>query len=117
MEQTNNNKVMEKIILIIILLFIVASESTAQYCIKKCKTTQKMYFLLLAIFMYALVCLGLYKAYDYNTMGMANVMWSGLSIVAITMIGIIYFHETITYLDIMGVVLVFIGMFLIYMKE
>lgn len=115
--ETKNDKFMEKLILIIVLLFIVASESTAQYCIKKCKTTQKWYFLLLAVLMYGFVCLGLYKAYDYKTMGIANLMWSCMSIVAIALIGIIYFHEKITFYDLLGVVFVFIGFILIYMKE
>ena len=115
--ESKNDKLIEKVILIVVLLFIVISESTAQYCIKKCKTTHKMYFLLLAILMYGLVCLGLYKAYDYKTMGIANLMWSCLSIVSIALVGIIYFHEKITFYDLLGVVFVFIGFFLIYMKE
>ncbi len=115
--ESQNDKLIEKIILICILLFIVASETTAQYCIKKCKTTHQWYFLLLAVLMYAFVCIGLYKAYDYKTMGMANLMWSCMSIITIALVGIIYFHEKITFYDLLGVVFVFIGMFLIYMKE
>lgn len=115
--ETNNDKLIEKILLIILLLFIVVSESTAQFFIKKCKTTRNWQFLLLAVLMYSLVCLGLYKVYDYKTMGVANLMWSCMSIVSIALVGIIYFHEKITFYDLLGVVFVFIGFFLIYMKE
>lgn len=115
--EIKNDKLIEKVVLIVVLLFIVLSESTAQFCIKKCKTTQKWYFLGLAVIMYGFVCLGLYKVYDYKTMGIVNLMWSCMSIVAIALVGIIYFHEKITFYDLLGVVFVFVGFFLIYMKE
>lgn len=111
----NTEVLVRNAILIGILLFIVGTESCAQYFLKKCKTTQRWHFFLIAVFFYALVCLGLYNMYDYKDMGVVNLMWSCLSIISIIMIGVIFFHEEINWFDIMGIVFVFIGFGFIFL--
>jgi len=104
------------LLIIAILVFIVIAEGSAQYCVKKCKVHQKLHFFLLAVFFYSLVCFGLYNMYSFREMGMVNLMWSCLSIVNIITIGVIFFHESLTRWDILGVIFVFIGFGLVFLK-
>lgn len=106
----------EKIIIVGLLLLIVGSEAMAQYCLKRCKLTQKWHFYLLAVLCYALVCFGLYNMYGYKTMGIVNLLWSCMSIIAIILIGVIFFHEAVTIYDMIGVAFVFIGFGFIFIK-
>ena len=102
--------------MVTILLFIVASEALAQTCIKKCKVTQKWHFFLLAVLFYSLVCVGLYTMYGYKTMGIVNLIWSCLSILSILTVGVVFFHEEINRYDIAGIILVFLGLGLVFVK-
>lgn len=99
-----------------ILLFVVASEASAQYCVKSCRVHQKMHFFFLAVFFYSLVCVGLYNLYCFRDMGMVNLMWSCISIITIITVGIIFFHETITKWDVLGIIFVFVGFSLVFIK-
>lgn len=103
-------------VMLALILFIVASEAIAQACIKKCKMTQKWHFYLLAVFFYGLVCAGLYNMYSYKSMGIANLLWSCLSIITMLTVGVIFFHEEVNYYDILGIILIFSGLALVFIK-
>jgi len=106
----------KSIILLFIILFIVISEAIAQYCVRRCKDEQKWHFFILAVFMYSLVCMGLYIVYGFKTMGIVNLLWSCLSIVSILTIGTVYFHDEINIYDIVGIFIIFIGFGLVFVK-
>jgi multidrug transporter EmrE-like cation transporter len=42
-------------------------------------------------------------------MGLVNVLWSGLSILIILSTGALFFNETITKLDMVGVIFIILG--------
>ena len=111
----NREELVRNAILVGILLFIVSSEACAQYFLKKCKTTQRWHFFMIAVFFYSLVCLGLYNMYGYREMGVVNLMWSCLSIITIILVGVTFFHESINWYDIIGVIFVFIGFGFIFL--
>lgn len=98
------------------LIFIVLSEAIAQYCIRRCKEEQKYHLFILGIFFYAFVCVGLYIMYGFRQMGIVNLIWSCMSILTIMSIGVVFFHEQINIYDILGMVLVFCGLVLIFIK-
>lgn len=99
-----------------LLVFIVLAEAGAQYCIRRCKEEQKLHLFILGVFFYAFVCMGLYFMYGFRQMGIVNLMWSCMSILTIMIIGVIFFHEHIDIYDIMGMILVFSGLVLIFIK-
>ena len=99
-----------------LLVFIVASEAVAQYCIRRCKEEQKYHLFLLGVFFYAFVCMGLYFMYGFRQMGVVNLIWSCMSILTIMMVGIIFFHEQVNVYDLIGMILVFTGLVLIFIK-
>lgn len=93
---------------------IVITESTAQYHIKKSKTTNNLMYLLVAVLCYMVICGLLYKCYDYHEMGMTNLIWSILSILSIMIVGHIAFHEDLNNYDIFGILLCIIGLYFIF---
>lgn len=46
-------------------------------------------------------------------MGLVNVLWSGISVLAVVSVGAIYFDETITTMDIAGIMLILAGIGLV----
>jgi drug/metabolite transporter (DMT)-like permease len=105
------------LLLFIILLFIVICEAIAQCCIKKCKLTKKIEFYILGVFFYSMVCLGLYKMYSFQPMGLVNLLWSCMSIIIVILLGMTIFHEKITIYDFIGIILIFIGLFFVFIKD
>ncbi len=93
---------------------IVIVESTAQYHIKKSKTTNNLMYLLVSVLCYIIICGLLHKCYDYDDMGMTNLIWSVLSIVTIMIIGHVAFKEHINKFDILGIVFCIIGLYFIF---
>lgn len=77
--------------------------------------TQYQYYFY-ALMLYAVVCYLLVKTYDYQGMGLVNVLWSGISILFGLFAGAIFFKESITDLDKIGVICVITGISLIVYK-
>jgi multidrug transporter EmrE-like cation transporter len=50
-------------------------------------------------------------------MGLVNVLWSGISVLVILSLGVLYFGEKITMLDKIGVCLVLVGIGLIVYEK
>lgn len=93
-----------------IILLIVICETTAISCVKKYHNSDGSQFLILAVLCYALVCILLNYSLDYkDNVGMVNVIWSGISVFAVVLAGIIFFHEKIHMHDIIAGALVTTG--------
>jgi len=103
---------MGKVLAIISLIVIV--ETTAQYHIKKSKITNNLMYLLVAVLCYMVICGLLHKCYDYDDMGMTNLIWSVLSIVSIMIVGHLAFKEQINGFDLFGILLCIIGLYFIF---
>lgn len=106
----------QSILVAILLIFIVLSEATAQFCLRKCKKEQKFHLFLLGVFFYSLVCLGLLNMYSMKEIGIVNFMWSCMSIITVLIIGVIVFHEQINRYDFIGLIFVFFGLGLVFLK-
>lgn len=88
----------------------VVGQSSLQYYHKE--TSEYQYFLI-AVLCYAMVCYLLLQSYNYKGMGIVNTLWSGTSIIVILFVGIFFFNEKIYIGDIIGIILILIGFFLI----
>lgn len=97
--------------------FIIIFETLAQNSFKECHTNGKMLGFMLGVSFYGAVGYFLIKTYGYETMGIVNVLWSALSVVAIMLLGHYYWNEQITKNDIAGSILAFIGIVLIMMDD
>jgi multidrug transporter EmrE-like cation transporter len=94
-----------------IVVLISLAECAGQGCLKTYYAQpNKIHLYALGILFYAVVCSLLVLSYRYKDMGLINVLWSGVSILIIVSVGIIFFGEPITQLDIAGIFLILLGM-------
>tara|TARA_B100001287_G_scaffold208068_1_gene177039 strand:- start:105 stop:482 length:378 start_codon:yes stop_codon:yes gene_type:complete len=103
--------------LVIIIAAIVISETFAQYYIKQYHEIPSKYYYMMGIGFYTLVVYFLNKSYDYTTMGMAQVLWSGLSCISILMVGRIFFGEKVDANEWIGMTLILLGVIITQLKK
>lgn len=94
---------------IILILLIVLSESTAQFFIKKYDKIPVLYYYSYGVFFYLLVIFLLTKVYKNTGMGIVQLLWSGLSVISVLMIGHFMFGEKIHSNEWIGMILILSG--------
>jgi multidrug transporter EmrE-like cation transporter len=104
----------DKHILIPIILFVVLFESIAQFHIRKGRELESQLYTLIGLVSYCVVGLLLFKCYEFEGVGMVNLIWSVLSIVSMTAIGYMFFDEEINKYDLLGIGLCLTGMYFIF---
>ena len=100
-----------------IIALIILLETVAQYHIKNSKVSNNIYLIFVSIILYSIICFLLRACYSYTTMGLANLIWSVMSILTVMMVGYFAFNETLTYNDVIGLVLCVIGLYLIFVAD
>lgn len=80
---------------ILIILLIVLAECTAQSYTNKYHHNGNLHLYLTAVAFYGIVVYLLSKAHKYTSMGIANAIWSALSIIAVTLTGWLFFNQKI----------------------
>lgn len=105
--------------LILLILAIVVCDSISQSCIKQSLITDKYNNLLFisAICIYPLICFLLLKCYSYKSMWSINLIWSVLSIISVTLFGVIIFNEKLSKNDIIGSILCIFGIYFIFLDK
>lgn len=100
--------------LLLIIVSISLCEALGQSCLKyfNMNSDQPQYYLFALLF-YAAICYLLVKSYNYRGMGVVNAVWSGLSVFAVLMSGILFFGEKIAVSDLIGAVSIVFGVFMI----
>lgn len=99
---------------ILLISAITISEVVAQYFIRKYHSDNAKYMLLgLASILYLSIVFMLLKTYEFEKMAIANVLWNGLSTIAIAMIGYYAFEESLSFLQIVGFGVIIFGILLI----
>jgi multidrug transporter EmrE-like cation transporter len=106
----------EMIALLGLVVLISISECLGQSCLKSFYGDQsRKYLYFLGVLFYSFVCLLLVFSYKYKGMGLVNVLWSGISVLTVVSVGAIYFDETVTPMDIFGILLILTGIgFVVY---
>lgn len=101
---------------IILLLALIMSicELIGQSCLKYLnKNPSKYHYYFMAVLFYSIICYLLLESYKYKSMGLMNIIWSGISILIVITVGITFFGETISFSDKIGVFFVLLGLFFI----
>jgi multidrug transporter EmrE-like cation transporter len=99
-----------KIFLLGLVLLISISECLGQSCLKTYhENPSKLWLWILGVLFYTIVCALLVMSYKYKGMGIVNVIWSGISVLIIVSTGVLFFEETITWLDKIGIALILTG--------
>jgi multidrug transporter EmrE-like cation transporter len=107
-----------KISLLLLILAISISECIGQSCLKKYNLDpEKTYLYISGVIFYSIVCALLVMSYKYKGMGLINVLWSGLSVLVIVSTGILFFNESITFLDKVGILLIITGIVYVILEN
>jgi multidrug transporter EmrE-like cation transporter len=101
-----------------LIILIAISECAGQSCLKSLYANpSRTYLYFLAVLFYGIVCLLLVLSYKYKGMGLINVLWSGLSVLTIVSVGVIFYHEKLTSLDMFGIALILVGLACVLIEE
>lgn len=100
-----------------IILMIAITEGVAQYFIKKYHEIPHNMYYVLGVSFYAIVAFLLHKSYSYSTMGMSQILWSGMSVIVVMTIGSFVFGETIEINELLGVLFILSGIAITQIKH
>ncbi len=106
----------EAVQLLGLLAAIILVEVAAQYCCQRSHQNSDRRFLACGFLLYGCVAVLLFLSYRYVQMGKVNIYWNAGSTLAILMLGMLVFHERINGWDVLGIVLTFLGLYLIFAK-
>lgn len=104
-------------VLIIIILIIVLCETMAITCVKQYHLHGNLCYFMLAIVLYGVVCYLLDKSFYYSNMGITNVIWSGISLLAVAFAGILFFKEKVHFHDLVAGMLISVGILIFRFTE
>ena len=90
--------------ILLYVLIIVGLETCAMSCFKK--SLQDWRFYLLGVLFYSGVGLMLMKTFKLSGMAFTNALWSGLSVMATTTVGVLYFKEVLHLHDYLAVAMI-----------
>lgn len=103
--------------LLVIILLIAFMEAIAQYFIRKYHELPHTVYYILGVIFYAVVAFLLNKSYTYSTMGMSQVLWSGMSVMTILAVGSFAFGETIEMNEWLGILFILAGIIITQIKN
>jgi len=101
----------EYILIITYILMIVVLETCAMSCFKTSLNDWR--FFLLGVLLYAGVGILLVQTFKLTGLAFTNALWSGLSIMATTTVGVLYFKEKLHLHDYIAVVMISGGMLIL----
>ena len=99
------------IVIIFYVLVIVALETCAMTCFKK--SLKDWRFFLFGVLLYIGVGLVLVQTFKLTGLAFTNALWSGLSIMATTTVGVLYFKETLHLHDYIAIAMIGSGVLIL----
>lgn len=112
-----NIKLDPKRAIIYLVLAIVVLETIAHIYLKKSKLAGKKGYIIISVILYSIISFLLIQSYDYDRIGIVNFLWSILSIIIVFLAGFIFYHEKITFNDVMGILFVAVGVYFVFISE
>jgi multidrug transporter EmrE-like cation transporter len=101
-------------LLLIYIMLIVIFEAIAQSCLKEYSQSNNYNYFYVGILFYGGVSWLLCQTYDQKVgLGLVNLVWSALSIIASTTAGILLFKETFHTHDILAAILITVGILIL----
>lgn len=101
-------------ILFMIIFLICIAESSAIACIKEFHNGGGSQFFVAAVLLYGVVCYLLHRTFYYkDSMGITNVIWSGISVLMVAIVGIFLFHEKVHFHDVVAAGFITAGLLIV----
>jgi multidrug transporter EmrE-like cation transporter len=101
--------------IILYILIIVAFETTAMSCFKK--SIEDWRYFVLGVLFYTGVGGLLVQTFKLTGLAMTNALWSGLSVMATTTVGVLYFKEKLHLHDFIAVAMIGGGVMILKITE
>jgi len=101
--------------IVLYVLIIVAFETSAMSCFKNSVNDWRWFFL--GVLFYVGVGLMLVQTFKMSGMAMTNALWSGLSVMATTSVGVLYFKEKLHWHDYIAVAMIGGGVMILKSTE
>jgi len=92
------------IVIILYVLVIVSLEVCAMSCFKS--SIEDWRFYILGVFLYSMVGLMLIQTFKLTGMAFTNALWSGLSVMATTTVGVLFFKERLHIHDYLAIAMI-----------
>ena len=92
-------------------LIIVALETCAMSCFKNSLKDWRFYFL--GVLLYSAVGLMLIQTFKLTGLAFTNALWSGLSVMATTTVGVLYFKEALHVHDYFAIAMIGAGVLIL----
>jgi len=99
--------------IIVVIIIIALFECLGQGMLKHYNNNNHICYFFIGILCYFVVCCLLLKCYKLKNMGAIVSIWSGVSIILTVFIGILLFNEKLLMKDILGIILIIIGIYFI----
>lgn len=101
--------------IVLYILIIVLFETTAMSCFKK--SIQDWRYFLLGVLFYTGVGGLLVQTFKLTGLAMTNALWSGLSVMATTTVGVLYFKEKLHLHDFIAIAMIGGGVMILKVTE
>lgn len=88
---------------------LVALETLAQYFARKYHDVKKTWMFAASAIAYILIVLTLVSTYEEENIGMVNALWSATALITVALVGYLFFDETYTTTEYIGMALVLSG--------
>jgi multidrug transporter EmrE-like cation transporter len=99
------------LVIVLYVLAIVSLEVCAMSCFKT--SLEDWRFYLLGVFFYAMVGLMLVQTFKLTGIAFTNALWSGLSVMATTTVGVLYFKERLHLHDYFAIAMIGAGVMIL----
>lgn len=96
-------------ILLILILILTIVEVSGQFYLKRFSENKVTKFLFFGISLYIMVAIILTFTYKYKQLTIVNVLWNVFAIVGLFALDVIYFRQTFTKMQLLGIILSVIG--------
>lgn len=87
-------------------------ETIAQTSLRYYHSNDRKIFFVFTVILYGVIMYILSRIYDYDGMGIANALWSGLTVISIAYVGYRFYGEEIFMRDFIGYGMIIGGMIL-----
>lgn len=104
-------------LVIILILFAAILEGTSAWAIKKAYIEQEKKYLLMSFILFVGIIYIFYRLYHLEKISVINSYYSAFSLIIITALGIFLFKEQLSKCEMVGIILVFLGIIMISIDE
>ena len=95
----------------------IVSEIAATSLLKLSQGFSKMLFGILALVLYGLFFFCLSLSLKDLQLNLAYAIWSGIGLVGTTVLSILFFHEKVTFVSLLGIALVIVGLVVLNLSQ